>query len=96
MSNINDVQSCLNLAELKEIKKLSKNLKSLTLKTNKNGATISFPEGLEDTPLGNVHKESPTILGHFGHTYLPMSDVFYYLSPIFAEIPIYPKIGRPS
>ena len=23
--------------------------------------------------LGNVHKGRPTILGHFGHTYLPMS-----------------------
>ena len=37
-------------------------------------------------------------MGHFGHTYLPMSDVFYtayYLSLIFAEIPTYPKIGRP-
>ena len=49
--------------------------------------------------LGNVHKGRPTIIGHFGHTYLPMSDVFYtmpiYLSLIFAEIPTYPKIGRP-
>ena len=24
--------------------------------------------------LGNVHKGRPTIFGHFGHTYLPMSD----------------------
>ena len=49
--------------------------------------------------LGNVHKGRPTIMGHFGHTYLPMSDIFYtmpiYLSLIFAEIPTYPKIGRP-
>ena len=29
--------------------------------------------------LGNVHKGSPMITGHFGHTYLPMSDVFYEL-----------------
>ena len=27
--------------------------------------------------LGNVHKGRPKILGHFGHTYLPMSNVFY-------------------
>jgi hypothetical protein len=27
--------------------------------------------------LGNIHKGRPTILGHFGHTYLPISDVFY-------------------
>ena len=26
---------------------------------------------------GNVHKGRPTIMGHFGRTYLPMSDVFY-------------------
>ena len=26
---------------------------------------------------GNVHKGRPTIMGHFGHTYLPISDVFY-------------------
>ena len=25
----------------------------------------------------NLHKGRPTILAHFGHTYLPMSDVFY-------------------
>ena len=25
---------------------------------------------------GNVHKGRPTILGHFGHTYLPISYVF--------------------
>ena len=38
-------------------------------------------------------------MGHFWHTYLPKSGVFYtvpiYLSPIFAEIHTYPKIGRP-
>ena len=49
--------------------------------------------------LGNVHKGRPTIMDHFGHTYLTMSDVFYTM-PIafvqfFAEIPTYPKIGRP-
>ena len=27
--------------------------------------------------LGKVHKGRPTIMGHFGHTYLPMSHVFY-------------------
>ena len=27
--------------------------------------------------IGNVHKGRPTIMGHFGNTYLPMSDVFY-------------------
>ena len=27
--------------------------------------------------IGNVHKGRPTIMGHFGHTYLSMSDVFY-------------------
>ena len=27
--------------------------------------------------FGNVHKGRPTVLGHFGHTYLPMSHVFY-------------------
>ena len=27
--------------------------------------------------LGNVHKGRPTIMGHFGHTYLPMSYIFY-------------------
>ena len=27
--------------------------------------------------LGNIHKGRPTIMGHFGHTYLPMSGVFY-------------------
>ena len=27
--------------------------------------------------IGNVHKGCPTIMGNFGHTYLPMSDVFY-------------------
>ena len=50
------------------------------------------------TFAGNVHKGRPTIMGYFGHTYLPMSDVFYtayYHSLIFAEIPTYPKIGRP-
>ena len=26
---------------------------------------------------GNVHKGRPTIMDHFGHTYLPMSYVFY-------------------
>ena len=26
---------------------------------------------------GNVHKGRPTIMGHFGHTYLPMPYVFY-------------------
>ena len=51
--------------------------------------------------LGNVHKGRPTILGHFGHTYLVSTHVLcflyyaFYLSPIFAEIPTYPKIGRP-
>ena len=30
-----------------------------------------------ESELGNVHKGRPTILGHFGHTYLPMSYVFY-------------------
>ena len=28
-------------------------------------------------PKENVNKRRPTIMGHFGHTYLPMSDVFY-------------------
>ena len=27
--------------------------------------------------FGNVHKGRPTIRGHFGHTYLPTSNVFY-------------------
>ena len=30
-----------------------------------------------DKAKGNVHKGRPMIMGHFGHTYLPMSDVFY-------------------
>ena len=30
-------------------------------------------------PKGNVHKGRPTIMGHFGHTYLPMSHVFYIM-----------------
>ena len=39
-------------------------------------------------------------MSHFGHTYLPTQIrcflyYAYYLSPIFAEIPTYPKIGRP-
>ena len=29
--------------------------------------------------LGNVHKGRPTIMGHFGHTYLHMSHVFYIM-----------------
>ena len=51
--------------------------------------------------LGNVHKGRPTIMGHFGHTYYLPTHVLcflyyaYYLSPIFAEIPTYSKIGRP-
>ena len=32
---------------------------------------------LQNLPLGNVHKGCPTIMGNFGHTYIPMSDVFY-------------------
>ena len=32
---------------------------------------------IKELLLGNVHKGRPTIMGHFGHTYLPMSDVFY-------------------
>ena len=40
-------------------------------------------------------------MGHFGHTYYLPTHVLcflyhaYYLSPIFAEIPTYSKIGRP-
>ena len=50
--------------------------------------------------LGNVHKGRLTILGHFGHTYLPMSDVFYTmpipLVPFLLRyLSTYPKIGRP-
>ena len=47
---------------------------------------------------GNVHKGRSTILGHFGHTYLPMSDVFYTMpiSSIFAEIPKYLPQNRTS
>ena len=40
------------------------------------GAVLELP--------GNVHKGRPTILGHFGHTYLPMSDVFYTM-PITSD-----------
>ena len=51
--------------------------------------------------MGNVHKGSPTIMGHFGHTYLVTTHVRFFLnyaychSQMFAEIPTYPKIGRP-
>ena len=48
---------------------------------------ILLIRGIENY-LGNVHKGRPTILGHFGPTYLPMSHVFYTM-PIFAEIPTY-------
>ena len=46
--------------------------------------------------LGNVHKGRPTIMGHFGHTYLPMSDFFYTMPITLVQyLPTYPKIGRP-
>ena len=35
-------------------------------------------------------------MGHIGHTYVRCFLYYaFYLSPIFAEIPTYPKIGRP-
>ena len=51
MSNINVVQSCWNFAQLKEIKnKPVAKIWSLQLKKQRFGATIMFPEGLENIP----------------------------------------------
>ena len=55
---------------------------------------------VQDAYSAWVHEGRPTITDHFGDTYLTMFDVFYttyayFFRTIFAEMPTYPKIGRP-
>ena len=63
VSNIKFVQSCWNFAWLKKIKsvqlkvEVTNSKKRKKRKRKKNGATISFPGGLEDTPFTNSERD---------------------------------------
>ena len=60
-------QSIWNFAQLKKIKNQTsfQNLKSLPQRKEKNGATMYFPENLEDTPFTEDIRRNRNIIKDF-------------------------------